>query len=233
MDDPRHFFRLTLALLTLIFSGVLALAAWPRLLATLEYLPVDTALSRYAADRVIPSAQLDGLAERARNALAHHEHHRYWSGLSLIHQLKSLDPATPAWLREPALYRALDAGRESVSRSPAQPMAWLRLAQVHAQLGHRADEVAPPLAMSMLTGRVEPAMLLPRLQLAYLYLPQLDGEARSLLRDQTRLAWQVDPGGFLEDVRSGGLPLERIRELLGDADPEWMKQLEAVLEAPA
>lgn len=223
--------RIALALACLVLSGILFFAAWPRLQASLAYLPVDTALGRYFETRVIPGAQLDGLAGRAEAAIARHDHHRYWDGLSQLLYLKGLERDTPVWLREPALYQSLEAALTAVRRAPAQPSVWLRIALLRAALGQPADAVVPPLKMSMLTGRVEPTLLLPRLELAYRFLPWLDAEARDLLRDQTRLAWRISEPLLRDSLASGRLSRDQLADWLNGADPGLWSEMEASLGA--
>jgi len=214
--------------------AVLLLAlAWPRLRASIEYLPVETALGNYYSSGAIPTAQLEGLAQRARDALALHDHYRYWNGLSLLTYLRALDAATPAWLRGPALHQSLDAAEEAIQRAPARPQIWLRIATVRAHLGQAPERVIPPLKMSILTGRVEPTLLLPRLRLAYAYLPLLDLETRRLLRDQTLLAWRVDQREFVRDLGEGAIDFARVRQLLEQSDRALLKEMEAQLAAAA
>ena len=87
----------------------------------------------------------------------------------------------------------------------------------------------PPLKMSILTGRVEPTLFLNRLQLAFIYLPRLDEETRSLLRDQAVLAWQVQPRAFQAYLRDGRIDIEQVRSVLGPADNDVLAEMEAAL----
>jgi hypothetical protein len=121
------------------------------------------------------------------------------------------------------------AGEESVRRAPAKPRAWLRIARLRAYLGQADAQVIAPLKMSILTGRVEPTLLLSRLQLAYDYLPRLDPETRSLLRDQTVMAWRVNERSFRDYLRDGRIDIESVRGVLGNADAATLSEMEAVL----
>lgn len=217
-----------MALTVLVVAGALLLQVTPRLRASLHYLPVDTAIARYWETGEIPTAQLSALAARAREAIALYPHYRYWDGLSFVEYLRALDPDTPAWLVRPALHRSMTAGLEAVRRAPAEPRTWLRVAQVRAVLGEDEASVASALEMSILTGRVEPTLLLPRLELGYAYAERFESETLALLRDQTVLAWRVNERGFRQALRSGRLDVSRVKSVLGERYPEIVSALEPV-----
>lgn len=218
----------------LLFLAALTLwLSWPRLQASLHYLPVDTALGRYFETRELPGAQLQHLRARAREAIALHDHYRYWHGLSLLHYLQALDPATPAWERAPELRRALSAGLQAVRRAPVSPYGWLQVAQARSALRDPAGAVIEALEMSLLTGRVEPVLLLPRVELGFLYLPEMNDAQRAQLSDQTALAWRANPGQFLRSVREGRLDLAMVRELLATGHADMLEALEKRLDPSA
>jgi len=207
--------RRLLALGGLLFAGALLVAAWPRMQASLHYLPVDTAIKRYFASNEIPTAQLPALRGRARESIALYDHYRYHDGLSLLNYLEAIDPATAPWRRRPALVRSERAGVDALRQAPAKPRTWLRVARARAAIGRSEAQVVAPLRMSIFTGRVEPTLLVPRLELGYAYLPGLDEETVALLRDQTLLAWRVRERDFRRAVSSGRLDLSRVESVLG------------------
>ena len=51
-------------MLIALLAIALLMLSWPRLQARVHYLPVDTAISKYFDSRVIPTGQLEGLADR-------------------------------------------------------------------------------------------------------------------------------------------------------------------------
>jgi hypothetical protein len=204
---------------------VLSLAA-PRLQATLAYLPVDTALTRYFREGQIPSAQLTPLRARAETAIAHHPHYRYYDGLSQLNYLQALDAAGKPWLQRPALIRSLDAGLEAVARAPAKPRTWLRVARTRAALGETPSSVVDALSLSILTGRVEPTLLLPRLELGLIYAGALDEESRALLSDQALLAWRTQERAFRRALDEGRLDLSRLESVLGSRSETIVDALE-------
>ena len=225
---PVKQYSLVLPLVAL--ACALLFLSWPRLQASVRYLPVDTAISRYFDSREIPAAQLEGLVARARESLDLHDHYRYWDGLSLLLYLRGLDDRTPAWKRRMALQQSIRAGVEVVQRAPAKPRVWLRIAQIRAYLGQPQEQVIAALKMSILTGRVEPTLLLARLELGYRYLPLLDAETVSLLRDQTVLTWKVQPRELLSLINAGKVDFVRVKTLLAGGNEDIIAEMEGGLE---
>lgn len=206
-------------------SAVLVYLAWPRLHAALLFLPVDTAINNYYETGETPTQQLEGLQRRARESIAVHPHHRYHDGLSLLHFLAAADPANPLHRRRQSFERSIEAASESLRRAPAQPRAWLRIAQARAWLRYPPDEVIAGLKMAVYTGRVEPSMFMTRLALGLSYLPRMDGEGRAMMRDQVLLAWQLRRGEFVRSVRAGEVKLRPVGQLLAEAHGEILDEI--------
>ena len=99
--------------------------AWPRLRASLLYLPVDTAISNYWDKRETPGSQLRGLQQRAEKSIAIYPHHHYWDGLSFLYYLEGADEDRPLYERRQAFENAINAATASLGRAPSQPRAWL------------------------------------------------------------------------------------------------------------
>ncbi|MEM1411525.1 MAG: hypothetical protein AAGH19_04130 [Pseudomonadota bacterium] len=215
------------ALAAIVLALGLLTLALPRVQASLIYLPVDTAISRYFRERTVPSAQLDALRAQARAAIERHPHYRYYEGLSLLNYLQAIDLVEKPWLQRPALVRAERAGLETVRRAPARPGTWLRIARARAALGRPPETVAEPLEMSILAGRVEPSLLLPRLELGYAHVDYFDAETRSLLRDQTLLAWRTQERAFRRALNADRLDLSRIESVLGSQNTTILREMGA------
>ncbi|MEE4217333.1 MAG: hypothetical protein V2I48_06980, partial [Xanthomonadales bacterium] len=81
---------LLLLLVALAAISVLALA-WPRLQASLHYLPVERAIDRYWLEGAIAADRMPGLQQRALESAAIHSHQRYWEGLNLLYFVQAND----------------------------------------------------------------------------------------------------------------------------------------------
>jgi hypothetical protein len=122
--------RLVLLASVAFLSIFLLSLSWPRLQASLRFLPVDIGMARYYRDQQIPTDRLAVLIRFALEAIGHHDHYRYHNGLSLLHYLRALDVYTPARERRDAYRQAEAAAMASLSQAPAQPAAWLRLSTI-------------------------------------------------------------------------------------------------------
>jgi len=220
---------IALLLLVATVAGATLLLSWPRLQASVTYLPVDTAIKHYYASREIPSAQLAGLIERAQQAIDLHDHYRYHDGLSTLYFLRGLDARSPSRERRPAYEQAIKEAENVVLMAPARSMTWQRMARTHAVLGHPPASVITPLMMSIYAGRVEPTLFIGRLELGYHYLAFLDAEAQGLIHDQTLLAWKLQPRALTRAIGDKKLVLADIETLLVEHDAAVLAEMEASL----
>jgi hypothetical protein len=85
-----------------------------------------------------------------------------------------------------------EAVRRGLAEAPADPAAWLDLARLENAEGGPAA-MAKALRLSILTGPREPALILPRLELALPAWGSLDPDDRFLVSEQIRLAWSQFP----------------------------------------
>jgi len=219
--------RYTLILIVGATALILVSLSYPRLRASMRYLPVDTAISMYWESREIDPAQVDALIERAHEAIALYDHYRYFAGLSELQILSGQDMDKPYWQRRQILEQSIASAGEAVKRAPAKPRAWLRIARIRAYLGYPHDEIITPWKMSVLTGRVEPTLMLVRLELGFRYFAGLDDEAVSLLRDQAMLTWAVNPKQVLKYLENGSLDMDLMRELLAGHNRAILAEMEA------
>ena len=229
MPEKPLLSRYALILIIGVSAFLLLSLSWPRLQASLRYLPVDTAISKYWETREADNGQLDALIVRAQESIALYDHYRYWGGLSELQILSGQDMDKPYWQRRQVLEQAIVSALEVVERAPAQPRAWLRIARTRAFLGYPQDEIIPAWKMSILTGRVEPTLMLTRLELGLMYFNGLDDEAVSLLRDQAVLTWAVHRREVLKRLESGSLDINLMREVLSGRHGDILAEMEAHL----
>ena len=224
---------LLLVLLIAILATFLLSLAYPRLHASLLYLPVDTAINRYDDTQQVNNAQLTGLQQRAQESIAIHPHYRYHDGLSVLFYLQAIDQQRPLFERQQAFEASIEAAEASLDKAPAQPRTWLRIAQARSWLRYSPEQVIDALAMSIYTGRVEPSLLMTRLDMGFTYLPRMDGEATALLRDQLVLAWQMMPRDITRGIKSGSLDWVPVESLLSDSHPDLLQQIQEATRGPA
>jgi hypothetical protein len=216
-----------------LFIAVAALytlsLAWPRLHASLLYLPVDTAISNYWEKGETPTTQLRALQQRAEQSIEIHPHHRYWNGLSFLHYLEGADENNSLYERRQAFEHSIEAATVSLGRAPSQPRAWLRIARAGSWLKYPPEEVIAALKMAIYTGRVDPSLFMARLVLGISYLSQMDGEGTTLMRDQVLLAWQLQPREVTKALKNGEIKFTRIEYLLAETHSDVLAEMEASL----
>jgi hypothetical protein len=211
----------------LLLSLGLLVLAWPRLTASLTFLPVDKAIDRYWSGEPFAQEQLRALADRTEAAVRRHAHYRYLDALSLLNYLYATHPETRPAERRRALEASVEHAQAAVTQAPLQPMGWYRLAAALSGLSAEPRRAAAALEMSMLAGRVEPTLLIHRLQLTYRYRRWLGPDGRALLVDQTLLAWRLQPRQLVTQWRSGGISFSDVAQLLATGHPDVLADMEA------
>jgi hypothetical protein len=111
------------------------------------------------------------------------------SGFVALHRaLSETDPA----LRTEWMTNATQETRQGLKLAPAQAGAWARLAWLDYQAGD-SKTAAQDIKMSMLSGPVDPPLMIDRLKLALAMRPRLDSDGLDLLNRQIRLSWILAP----------------------------------------
>lgn len=206
--------------------------AYPRVHASLLYLPVDTAIKNYYENGETQYGQLQGLRERARQAIEVSPHHRYYDGLSLLHFLDAADSTRPLFQRRGHFELSINSAVASLERAPSQPRTWLRIAQARSWLRYPPEQVIEALKMAIYTGRVEPSMLMTRLTLGLAYLPRMDAEGAAMMRDQVLLAWKMQPRELVRELKADRLRGDEIAGLLSDAHDNVLAEIEDAVGGP-
>ena len=218
--------RLFIPALAAICAALVLALALPRFLAAVRYLPVDHAIRDYHASGEIPTDRLLPLIDFADEAIGIHDHYRFHDGLSVLHYLRALDLKTPAGERRSAYRQAEAEAVRTVTRAPAQPEAWLRIAMARGVLHDEPEQVIAAWKMSIFTGRTHSTLLVPRVQTGLAQFEFMDEEARSMLRDQLLLAWELKPAELLRILRWADRQLARTRELVGVTAPDMLAEME-------
>jgi len=227
MPIKKHMHRYVLILCAAIFAIVLLSLSWPRFKASVHYLVVDAAIENYWETNEINSSQLDALIIRTREAIAMHDHYRYWEGLSQLQTLSGMDEDKPYVARRQVLEQSLVSAEEVVRRAPARPDTWLRIARTSAFLGKPQQEVTAAWLMSVLTGRVEPTLMPLRLELGFRNYESLDNKSLILLRDQLLLTWRLHRRSVVERLVSGAIEFDRVKALLADYNRDVLAEMVA------
>ena len=175
---------------------VLAVLAVPQLLAAIARVGGDTVVAGLAEGHQ-PTPQAASWAARSRVAAT-----RWWplpediADISLLEivDARSMDPATQAGQRRLKLDRAVGRAREALAVANGNPFIWMRLAEAMFLRDGIAPGVADALVMSMERGPTVQALVLPRLEMAFVLDSVLTEEQRAVVNEQIRLAalWQPE-----------------------------------------
>jgi hypothetical protein len=218
-----------LLLTAAVLAGLVLFLSWSRLQASLNYLPVQSAIELYWINGEVPEAQLVSLQNRTLQSINLHPHQRYWEGLSLLHYLQAIQPDNSLSARREAYENTVSAATASLAMAPVQPQLWLRKAHALNWLSFTPAATIQAFKMSIYTGRVEPMLLIPRLVLGYTRVNAMDEEGRSLLRDQTLLAWRLRQRDVLRAIRQESLSFPQISILLSPSHTDVLAEMEEAL----
>jgi len=218
--------RYTWIILIALAGAVVVALAYPRLQASIRFLPVEKAIDRYYATNEIPSDRLLVLIRFAEEALQKNDHYRFHDGLSILHLLRTVDINTPPAELRGAYVTAMTEAQESLKGAPSQPEVWLRLARLRWILHEETEDVIAAWKMSVYTGRGTATLFAQRVDLGLAYRAYLDEEAVAMLRDQMLLAWRLKPGALIQVIASRDRDLTLTGPLIGNNDPQALKEIE-------
>lgn len=221
--------KLNIAVLAAVATATLVLA-WPRLQASVRYLPVDIAIDRYFSSSEIPSDRLLVLIRFAEEAIGFNNHYRYHEGLSLLHNLRAVDPNTPAMQRLDAYRLAELEATASLASAPAQSATWLRLANIRWILHDEPERILAPWKMSLFTARTDTSLYAQRVEIGLAHREFLDEEGVAMLRDQVLRAWRQQPGSLMGVIEKRDRLLAVTGDLIHATDPIALQEMEAWLE---
>ncbi len=225
----RRFKRRLLLCLAAILAVYVLLLSYPRLMSSLHYLPVETALKRNWGDYPIPQRQFPILIEIAKKAINTLDHTRYWRGLGWLYYIQAYELGTDTKQGQMLLGQSQKAFEVSLNKSPADPASWLRLAWVRHLLNDDSEQVIKALKMSFYTGRAERYLMLDRLGLALRVTSQFEQQDISLVRDQVQLSWRFYPEDVLKYMREGALDKRTLLGVIVRTNPELASEIEGQL----
>jgi len=216
--------RLTHLTIAIILGVVLLTLSYPRLMSSYTYIPVQIALTKHWKGDSIKIQQFPFLIEITEKAIEYQGDVRYWIGLGWLQYLNARQLGFSKQEGQQLLHSSQKSFEKAVSKSPASPEVWLRLAWIHSLLKHDNAEVVNTLKMSIYTGRAERYLIKNRLELALKYIDYFDKEDLSLLTDQTKLAWRFYKRDMLKFIKDGTYNLNTINKLLNN-NPELKEQI--------
>ncbi len=179
---------LSAVILGLLCLAVLILAV-PRFVASLYALYPESVLSQMPAH--LPTDTYLNSIKALDDALTWDDNPEYWQAKGLCFLALLNFSNTSVVQRRLWLIDAKLAISKGLSGSPVDAFAWFRLAVVNKMLN--VDAISEDLRLSLYAGRVEPELLMHRLELAYFSSLVLGSDESGLWLKQVNLAWQLTP----------------------------------------
>jgi hypothetical protein len=215
-----------LALATLL--AIMFVLSWPRLLSSLQILPVQQVQGQLYKPAVAQTLDLSRLQDRTRRAISYHDAYAYHSFGSLLAYVQASGKDVSLYSKQNLLNESIAEAKLALAGAPLQPDLWLRIAQAGAQTFIPGGQVEEYFYMAIWSGRVEPTHLIGRIHLGFALLQLMDDDGISLFRDQVLLAWNLQQAEFRRAVRSGQLNYHRVVALMTATHPDVVREMEEV-----
>lgn len=187
-----------IALFSIFLCFGLLFLSVPRFIASLYALYPEATINQLSNN--LPTDVYRKSIVQLEHALAWDNNPEYWQNKALLHLTLSRDISLSKTDQQLALIDAFQSIVKGLQGSPVDPYAWYRLAVVESNLGMPGPAINSLLQMSILAGRVEPDLIMPRLILGMIYFNFATPELREIWVKQFLLAWQFQPKVFVEFV---------------------------------
>lgn len=200
--------------------------ALPRVRASLNHVPVDSAIDKLNNNKTLSDAKLAELIATAQTSIELHDNPRYWEDLSALFFYR----AQQQGLSATALKQARHSMEQSLLRAPANAYLWYRLATVDILMQQPADKTAKKLMMSIMVGPNESRYLIPRLSFCLMLFSAFTEHDFDGIRSQVLTAWSLSPPLFLKQIAVNHQYMKTITLLLKDQHPAVLNEIVVALE---
>ena len=194
--------RLAIAAVAILFGGASLYLSVPIIVGDLLLVPGNATLRNIQERKPVTSKDIEVLIASRGYALEWWDSERVWTDLGLAHLVSS------AWVdkmhAQGELLSASDALHRGLTRAPASPYAWTRLAYVHYLLDGISEEMIRALRMALITGPHERFISYVRFELGLLAWNKLRHSDRILVERQAARVWAFNRGRALEIARARG-----------------------------
>jgi hypothetical protein len=209
--------RIAVIGVSLSLGLLLIVLAAPRLYAELVMLPGNAMLDAIDHGQTITTADLRILQRSRERAPGWTDSGRARLELAAADILLAQREVGGGARYHELMDAALQALGDSLSRAPADPYAWTRLAYARLADGETAERVVPILAMAIEAAPVEATLVFPRLELCLIEWPYFAEANPALFQDQVRLAWDQSRFRLVRLALSTGRR-DAVRGALAEAD---------------
>lgn len=189
-----------IAMLAAALGVVLMVMGYPRLIAGVVLGPQDQTIRDIAQEERVPGELLRRTAATREKALGWVESARALSDLGLLYRVLA-QRAGDEESRKRLILRADAAQDRALGLGPRAAYGWMRLASGRARLGSRGAQVLRPLDLAMRLAPAEPDLIVPRLDLAFVFWRELPPDLRARFVAQVRLAARWMPTALARSAR--------------------------------
>jgi hypothetical protein len=203
--------------LSLLLGGLLLVMAVPWLVAECLMLPGNHILTAIENRQEVSAEDLRRLILSRERALAWTQSSATRVELASAQILLAEREVGGGARYHAMMQQAIATLRDGLSRGPANPFAWTRLAYAGLAEAEPARRVVPVLAMAIETAPVQPGLTFARLELCLLEWPYFAQSRPVLFVEQVRVAWHEDPRRLVRLAQSTGR-IDAVREAIADGD---------------
>lgn len=214
------------AFVILLLSITLFFMALPRVRASLNHIPVDSAIDKLNNNKTLSDSKLAQLIATAQTSIELHDNPRYWQDLSALFFYQ----AQQQGLSNTALKQAQHSMEQSLLRAPANAYLWYRLATIDILMQQSADKAAKKFMMSIMVGPNESRYLIPRLSFCLMLFSAFTEHDFDGIRSQVLAAWALSPSEFLKTCAMNHEYMKSITLLLKDQHPAVLNEIVVALE---
>lgn len=220
-------FRLLRSAAVLIAGVALLYLGIPRFIAAVVTLPSGPILNKIQTNRDVDAEALDILVKSQKRGLQWNESARRWTDLGLA-QIIIANDAGNKESRIALLGKAEGSLLKGLSMGPSNAFAWTRLAYIDMTRNGLSPTVTRKLRLAVTRAPYDRRLVFARLRLLFLSWTQIDETDRPMVLDQTRFAWNIDPGRLVSLANELG-SIGLIRAALF-ANPDDIGKFEALLK---
>lgn len=167
----------------------------PRLIAASYTAPFDQTvrdLGESRRPRDISAGELSKAAESRREALGWYDSAQTRSEFGAARMVQASRENFEGSRGRILLDHSIQAHRDALARRPADSHAWARLARLLLIRDGLSPGIVPYLRMAIRTAPADPRLVFARLDLAFMAWPMMDNTTQDLIRQQIRIAAQIN-----------------------------------------
>jgi hypothetical protein len=222
------YYEIVRGILGLSLAFALLWLAVPRTMAAFLHVPGDLILRSIQTNQTVSNEDLHQFIVSRQNALEWVDGGRTWSDQGLAYLRLAENTGYASFAGQGYLAEGAEALKRGLSKAPASPYAWARLAYLRLLQDGMGGAAKRALMMSLFTGPLERRLIDSRIQYGLIIWHQLDASQQSMIHKQILLLDKTNRQRLYHIVRQN--PNYRVIALTALASyPERQAVLRAAL----